>query len=109
MDVHCSTCGEPWDVYHLRHDAVFDTDLSHDEAQAWGTLSPKARLETRYREKFQAAGWEFGASILDVRHCPCCPKEARINSDKAAAKAALVEILGNDDDGIAATFEDFGL
>jgi hypothetical protein len=109
MDVHCSTCGEPWDVYHLRHDAVFDTDLSHEEAQAWGTLSPKARLETRYREKFQAAGWDFGASILDVRHCPCCPKEARINADTAAAKAALVEILGNDEDGIAATFEDFGL
>lgn len=24
MDVHCSTCGEPWGVYHLRHDAIFD-------------------------------------------------------------------------------------
>jgi hypothetical protein len=44
MDVHCSTCGEPWDVYHLRHDAVFDTDLSEEEAQAWGSLSRKARL-----------------------------------------------------------------
>ncbi len=109
MDVHCSTCGEPWDVYHLRHDAVFDTDLSQEEAQAWTSLPPKARLGPRYREKFQAAGWEFGASILDVRHCPCCPKGAEINPDKAAAKAALVEILGNDEDGIAAMFEDFGL
>ena len=28
MDVHCSTCGEPWDVYHLRHDAIYETGLS---------------------------------------------------------------------------------
>ena len=29
--------------------------------------------------------------------------------DKAALKAGLVEILGDDEDGIAATMEDFGL
>ncbi len=28
MDVHCSTCGEPWDVYHLWHDAIFETGWS---------------------------------------------------------------------------------
>lgn len=28
MDVHCSTGGEPWDVYHLRHDAIYETDPS---------------------------------------------------------------------------------
>ena len=32
MDVHCSSCGEPWDVYHLRHDAIFETDLDPAEA-----------------------------------------------------------------------------
>ena len=109
MDVHCSTCGEPWDVDHLRHDAVFDTDLSEEEAQAWGSLSRKARLASRYRQKFKAAGWQFGGSILDVKHCPCCPKGAQINPDKAAAKAALAEILGDDEDGLAACFEDFNL
>jgi hypothetical protein len=109
MDVHCSTCGEPWDVYHLRHEAIFDTDLSEEEAQAWGALSRKARLAPRYRQKFKAAGWQFGLSILDVQHCPCCPKDAQINPDQAAAKAALAEILGDDEDGLAAEFEDFGL
>ena len=34
MDVHCTTCGEPWDVYHLRQDAIYETDLSHAEAKA---------------------------------------------------------------------------
>lgn len=43
MDVHCSTCGEPWDTYHLRHDAIFETDLSHAEAKAWTELSPKVK------------------------------------------------------------------
>jgi hypothetical protein len=109
MDVHCSSCGEPWDVYHLRHDAIFETDLDHAEAKAWGELSPGLRLSPRYREKFKAAGWIFGASILDVVHCPCCPKGAKPDPDKAAMKAGLVEILGDDEDGIAATMEDYGL
>jgi hypothetical protein len=34
MDVHCSTCNEPWDVYHLSHDAIFETGLSVEEAEA---------------------------------------------------------------------------
>jgi len=59
MDVHCSTCGEPWDVDHLRHDAIFETDLSHEEAETWRELSPGLRLSPRYREKFKAVGWEF--------------------------------------------------
>ena len=109
MDVHCSTCGEPWDVCHLRHDAIFETDLSPEEAKAWTELSPKTRLLARYREKFRAAGYEFGNSVLDVLRCPACPKYAQPDPDKAALKATIVEILGDDEDGIAATLEDHGL
>jgi hypothetical protein len=109
MDVHCSSCGEPWDVYHLRHDAIFETDLDPTEAEVWRGLSLTERLSSRYREKFKAAGYEFGASVLDVIHCPSCPKGAKPDPDKAALKAGLVEILGDDEDGIAATMEDFGL
>jgi hypothetical protein len=109
MDVHCTTCGEPWDVYHLRHDAIFETDLTHAEAKAWTELSPALRLNSRYREKFRAIGYEFGGSIMNVIRCPACPKDARTDPDKAALKAGLVEILGDDEDGIAATLEDFGL
>ncbi len=58
MDVHCSACGEPWDVYHVRHDAIFETDLTHEEAEAWRGLLPGLRLSVRYREKFRDAGWE---------------------------------------------------
>lgn len=47
MDVHCSTCGEPWDVYHLWHDAVFETGLSHEEAETWRHLPRDQKLADR--------------------------------------------------------------
>ena len=109
MDVHCTTCNEPWDVYHLRHDAIFETDLSHEEAESWRRLPLAERLSGRYREEFKAAGYEFGASIFNILHCPACPKGAKPDPDKAALKAGLVEILGDDEDGIAAMMEDMGL
>ena len=109
MDVHCSSCGEPWDTYHLRHDAIFETDLDPAEAEAWRSLSPTQRLSSRYREKLRTAGYEFGASIFDVIHCPACPKGAKPDPDKAALKAGLVEMLGDDEDAIASAMEDFGL
>ena len=109
MDVHCTTCGAPWDVYHLRHDAIYETDLSHAEAKAWTALSPQLKLLDRYREKFKAVGFEFGGSILNVMRCPACPIDAKPDPDQAALKAGIVELLGDDEDGIAATMEDFGL
>ena len=42
MDVHCSSCGEAWDAYHLWHDAVYDA-LPHEEAEAWEKLSREAK------------------------------------------------------------------
>jgi len=109
MDVHCTTCGEPWDVYHLRHDAIHETDLSHAEAKSWTQLSPQVKLLDRYREKFKVAGYEFGGSILNVMRCPACPKDGKPDPDKEAMKAGIVELLGDDEDGIAATMEDLGL
>ena len=109
MDVHCTTCGEPWDTYHLRLDAIYETDLDTDEAKAWTELSPKLKLGDRYREKFKAIGFEFGGSVLNVMRCPACPKNAKPDADKAAMKAGIVEIMGDDEDGIAATMEDWGL
>jgi hypothetical protein len=70
MDVHCTTCGEPWDVYHLRHDAIFETDLDPAESKVWRELPPQLRLSQRYREKFKAAGYEFGASVINLLRCP---------------------------------------
>lgn len=109
MDVHCSTCSEPWDVDHLWHEAIFETDLSHEEARAWQYLSQADRLTERYRDKLRAVGWEFGRSVINVIRCPSCPPGADANPEHLAIKAALEDVLGDDEDGLAATFEDSGL
>src|SRR5205085_11282559 len=104
-----SSCDEPWDTYHLKQDEIFETDLSHEEAKAWTTLPPALQLQPRYREKFQTNGWEFGNSILNVMRCPACPKDAQPDPDKVAKKEVLVDLLGDDEDGLAAMMEDYGL
>lgn len=107
MDVHCTTCGEPWDTYHLWQDAVFETELSQEEAEAWLSLPRAQKLTERYRKEFKAVGYEFGASVINVIRCPGCPKDAKPNQDRLQTKAALEELLGDDEDGLAAIFEDF--
>jgi hypothetical protein len=109
MDVHCTTCGEPWDTHHLRFDAIYETGIDNVEAEMWGRSSPQARLATPYREKFKAIGFEFGGSILNILRCPACPKGAKPDPDRAILKAGIVEVTGDDEDGIAATMEDLGL
>ena len=109
MDVHCTTCGEPWDTYHLRNDAIYETDLTPTEADAWRKLPPEKRLSKLFREKFQGAGYEFGSSLFVLLRCSGCPKGAKADAEKVAIKQELANLLGSDEDGLAATFEDFGL
>lgn len=109
MDVHCTTCNEPWDVYHLWHDAIFETALDTEEAEAWRRLPRSEKLTPHYRTLFKAAGWEFGSGVINVIRCPCCPKDAKPNLERLATKEALEELLGDDEDGLAATFEDYRL
>ena len=109
MDVHCSSCREPWDTCHLLCDAVFDTDLTENELESWQELPACEQLSARYREAFRVADWEFGASLLHVRRCPCCPEATRPDPDAEAKKIAIVELLGDDHDAVAGTFEDYGL
>jgi hypothetical protein len=109
MDVHCSTCNEPWDVYHLWHDAVFETSLGVEEAKAWMQLSRKEKLTDHYRKQFRDAGWEFGRSVINVIRCPSCPKDAKPHPDRIQTKAALERLFDDDEDGLAATFEDYRL
>ncbi len=109
MDVHCSTCEEPWDTHHLWHDAIFETGLPVEVAKAWSCLPRPEKLSDRYRQELRSASWEFGQSVINVVRCPCCPKDALANPDRVQTKAALEELMGDDEDGLAATFEDYRL
>lgn len=109
MDVRCSTCQEPWDVDHLRHEAIFETSLGTEEAEAWRSLPFSQKLSDQYRRVFREARWEFGQSVINVLRCPCCPKDAKADPNRVELKDILEGLLGSDEDGLAATFEDFKL
>jgi len=108
MDVHCSTCGEPWDTYHLWHDAIWDTDLTEAEIREWESIPQGEKLTPKWRREFAAAGYQFGRTVINVIHCPACPKDAQPDTERVQIKAALEELLAGDEDGLAATFEDHG-
>ena len=109
MDVHCSTCGEPWDTYHLWHDAIWDTGLAEDEVRAWEQLPQSEKLALKWRTEFEAAGYVFGRTVINVIRCPACPKDANPDTGKVLLKAELEDLLAGDEDGLAATYEDHGL
>jgi hypothetical protein len=94
----------------LRFEAIHETDLDPAEADAWCELSDKElKFNDRYRAKLLAAGWEFAGSVLNVVRCPCCPRDAQVDQERAEIKAALVDLFGDDEDVLAATFEDHHL
>jgi len=47
--------------------------------------------------------------VINVIRCPACPKGAEANLEHVLTKAAIEELLGDDEDALAATFEDHRL
>jgi hypothetical protein len=110
MDINCASCGEPWDTYHIRHDAIWDTSIGDNEAEVkkWKALPGNSdRLAPRYRQAFKEAGYEFGSSLFTIRKCPSCPKDAKPNPSTVAVQNALAEMMPDDLDGQAAMMDDF--
>lgn len=67
MDVHCSTCREPWDTYHLWHDAIWETGLDEAELREWEKLPQSEKLARHWHEEFEMAGYVFGRTGLNDR------------------------------------------
>jgi len=109
MDVLCTTCGEPWDHFHLWQDAIHETGLSDQDTEAWSKLPTDGRLTPYHRAAFKAAGYEFGRTMMHVIRCPGCPVNARPDAEKLGLKHTIEDMLGDDIDGIAVTFNDHGL
>lgn len=104
MDVTCATCREPWNTYHMRHEAIFDCvergTLSDREARAWdGKLTPG--ITTCFKD----AGWEFAGSVMAIVRCPACPKDRPTNEAGADARRTLAALT--DEDGLASTLDEF--
>src|SRR5260221_5314500 len=98
MDVHCSTCGEPWDTYHLWHDAIWETGLAEAAIRAWEKLPQTEKLAPKWREEFEAARYVFGRTVVNVIRCPACPKDAKPDAEKVLIKAEIEDLLGGDEE-----------
>jgi len=109
MDVHCTTCGEPWDTHHLWHDGIWETGLDEEKVAGWKGLPPEERLKERFRQAFKDAGFEFGQSVINVTRCPACPADAKPDQEKLLLKAEIEAMLAGDEDGLAAHYADLGL
>lgn len=118
MDIYCRTCGEPWDM-----------DTLHDEIEARIAIGDLAPLPDngnysgpQYHAYREAYDRHYAAVRSDFyrRGCKamyafsggepswCKPKEKPANGrlSKADAMDALIDVLGDDLDGIASMMED---
>ena len=107
MDITCGKCGEPYDVYHMMHDAVYETDLDEQTIKKlW-----KSKLTPELEKAFNEVGWRFvGRNLLAIAQCPACKDQpdTATSTERAALRGVLVEMLGDDLDGLACHLEDLG-
>ena len=82
MDIICTNCGEPWDVYHILHDAPADFDRIGANIKNC-PYCPCSNTEVRPRQTEELGRRE--------------------------AMEIIADMMGNDLDGAAAMWEDFEL
>jgi len=81
-DIRCTKCGEPWDI-----------DTLHEMGDWVGETLTFAQA----RERFYREGCRAFRTVHNVE----------IDTTRASAEAVLVDLLGDDVDGVAAMLEDF--
>lgn len=105
-EIPCPSCGEPWDPHHLKHDAVWETDLTDNAAKIYSDEGCHP-FTKEVRTALERDGWAFpsgASSILMFIRCPACRPDDRASSDAIARREAL-QILGDDVDAIQAELE----
>ena len=81
MDIYCGKCGEPWEIDTLH-------DVSEYLGISFGEISGNFRVA--------------GCAALDAT---CNPQT--VGSTRATVAAAMLDLLGDDIDGVAAMMEDY--
>lgn len=86
MDIYCPRCSEPWDTDELHYveDAETGKKLTYEQAK------------NLFRK--------VGCAAFEGEKAPTCGKS---NDLKAEASATLLDLLGDDIDGVASLLEDF--
>ena len=102
MDVYCANCREPWDNYHMRHDAIWETDLPESIKKDFD-----GKLTQFIEDAFKRDGWTFLGSIYAIARCPACKEEKMEGSDERALRTSVIsELLANDPDGLVSELND---
>lgn len=102
MDIHCPVCGEPWDhdSLHEEADARFQAKYGHRFRGSTQDNGPAYyRLYDEVSAQFRTTGCH---ALFGARHNTESPSVLR-----AQASAALMDIMPDDLDGVAAMMEDF--
>lgn len=104
MDIRCPRCAEPWEL-----------DSLHEEVNARWPDSPwivkgkhdQTKYETYLRQvqaDFRAEGCAALSAAFGTQTC----NAATVGSTAAAVSAALMDMLGDDLDGVASELDDLG-
>ena len=88
----------------MRHDAIWETDLPDKVKKDWdGKLTPMIEAA------FERDGWKFiGHNVYAICRCPACKDkpETKESKNRTAMRQALVEVLGDDPDGLISELND---
>lgn len=103
MDIHCPTCGEPWDSDHMQFDEPYEWDAPFiEQFVAYGSrFSGPGDIVRLAAEK---AGWQFATnSVLSFTRCPACEKctPLRDAAERRAKAEVIAQAPDSDDDGLA--------
>jgi len=107
MDIYCTNCGEPWDLDCLHQEIecrIIDGILTDPQGDDY------ANYYRSLQHEFATKGCKAFTAAYPSAGGHCQPQESLSDNGKltkSAAMAALLEICGDDFDGIASMMDDF--
>lgn len=109
MDIQCAYCGEPWNTDYLRHELPYEVGFT---SRADDLALPSAYLSGKPNpvmlERLTADGWRFACGRLcAVLRCPCCKGNGPLSDarNRTGDRRLLADLLGDDEDALAAMIE----
>lgn len=111
MDIICTQCGEPWDIACLHEEAEYrwELDRGHSHREAYAEDREKANAE--YAVVFNVVRKDFRSKGCAALTCmtggrSCVPQSDGMKQ-RGILSGELMDLMGDDIDGIASMSEDF--
>ena len=102
MDILCTRCGEPWDVYSLVDDMTSQEARKLKAGGGCPCCTGKDMCENDINCE-ECEHWD------DLRFTCMAKKVKNCAPESSLMQAAIADIFGDDIDGLAASMDDFGL